>query len=924
MFHELRPLAFRMTPEAIAENQEFSAYPFWILNLPESLKISLRQAIARASNRPEEKVNIPIRALNKAARMLIPDLISIGSRVGQAKIQPWLYGYFDQETLREPASSEAIKQIVRSWIRTSLPKNIPPTTRSSLIQQATNDILRWDRKTINLTDWKLADNGTAKPYIENTPFNSFVLLPDLIAARLSKAEIIWGPHRLKFRRAPLTPGQSGIELISWPPLEYPERKYIWPFSVLLTLTLQTIPFQSFPELHCEVGIRRWAGPEITHLPGGAETCVYLLDRVPWIEGINYSNSFQVAPISWASIPASERKEGELPYHLTWDSELIQLLDDLHPKEAFPDPQLLKQNPSSFIQKESSFSGKSSAAIVFRNGILPAHGVGPGLMPRDRYIFAEGIAKILQPDLIFIPPLKRKEYAVGILPNPFFEKSKGKQPEPDEELEDKIVSLAGTEADRREALAQSIKHLSIEIRYQSDEVHQALRNAIQELLGYTATFDNEYTWVTPEITIKVRSQRLGPWGETLSIKPGSWETQYDRLREAINQRATTIASILTEVNGSVGVLIELDNFDKDDPKPALRIGFARKGYHTQFITPQPNTDDLREKEQHKLEKQLVQRARSAVRDLLRQLGVVGLPPLITPKKPRSKNGTLLSIPKSLHYLGFYLIKQSIASSTTHIAQTFPVIVHMASNSAGIQVMAPGFNNWLSYNEALIELIKRPNSSILKYAEIYQFLQDTLERCLSVFGDTLLFCDAENLRGSWKWLTNEKFTKKLPKELERYTQLRIVRLRTANHEIPEWYAQSEKDPYGSARGVFSIGDSEHVFASIQDKPPTAMNLSKDQSKVLQKKGDKEYDPRPNKTAWNPGIGEMAISCMNPDDALMCAVVATELRHHFASHFGSPTTLPLPLHLAALMKEYALPLAKPAKGIGSEQSDDDEQIL
>ena len=79
---------------------------------------------------------------------------------------------------------------------------------------------------------------------------------------------------------------------------------VWPYSVLLTLTLQTIPFQNFPVLHCDIGIRRWAGPKV-YLPKKVETSVYLLDQVPWIEGLAHNQCFQVAPIKWGYIPANQ-------------------------------------------------------------------------------------------------------------------------------------------------------------------------------------------------------------------------------------------------------------------------------------------------------------------------------------------------------------------------------------------------------------------------------------------------------------------------------------------------------------------------------------------------------------------------------------------------------------------------------------------
>jgi hypothetical protein len=46
-------------------------------------------------------------------------------------------------------------------------------------------------------------------------------------------------------------------------------------------------------------------------------------------------------------------------------------------------------------------------------------------------------------------------------------------------------------------------------------------------------------------------------------------------------------------------------------------------------------------------------------------------------------------------------------------------------------------------------------------------------------------------------NEHMTRTLPRELAQHERLRIVRLRTGDHEIPEWYAQRGEDEYGFAR-------------------------------------------------------------------------------------------------------------------------------
>ena len=70
-------------------------------------------------------------------------------------------------------------------------------------------------------------------------------------------------------------------------------------------------------------------------------------------------------------------------------------------------------------------------------------------------------------------------------------------------------------------------------------------------------------------------------------------------------------------------------------------------------------------------------------------------------------------------------------------------------------------------------------------------------------------------------------------------------------------------------------------------------------------KDIAPNPTVAAWNPSIVEMTVSCAEPNEALMCATVADELRHAMASHYNHPTVYPIPLHLASLIEEYVLPL-------------------
>jgi hypothetical protein len=899
VFNELRTLAFRIAPEV-----KTLPHQFVILGIPEDLKQLLRKELASTLNRDVEKTRPRISVLNKAVRMLVPDLISITRNADEAAVQPWLYGYGE-----EPASSIAMQQIMRSWIYTAFPPQMSDMTKSMLAGKITTESLTWRKRTVDLARWEMAANGTAtQPKAEKV--DRFVLLPDLMAARLCQpgVELGWGTHYLRFRRCPTAPGRSGAELISWPPLTYEGReKRLWPYSIVLTLTLQTIAFQPFPELHCDISVRRWAGPPIDYLPGGKETSVYLLDSVPWIEGIHHSNSFQVAPIAWQRVPKVEQKDAELGYRLAWNSDLVKLLDHLRARDRFPNPHELVEMPNAFLRDD----GKPSAAVVYRNGIDPAHEVGPGLMPIDRHHFAEQIREIFAPDLGFIDPPQRKKYQVAVPENPFAQKLD--EDEEQDELALEEEASPNLLAERRLAVANaSNRQLTLGIWYQSDIIRQALLQALHTLLGYPLVSEETYTWITDELTLRVQTRQLGSIGDSLDIKSGSGGRGHEeeRLRAAIRQRTDEIAATIPMVSERAAALIELDPaevFRGADPKYALRIGFAQKNWLTQFITPYKENKRLPEKQRQKEEAKIIHRATAAVRDLLRQCGVLGVQPQILNKRRTAHP----AIPDPLHYLGIWLIKQYAASSHTHIHQMLPLVVHMASDSREVFVKARGFTDWLSYPDTLLALANGQAQGVRKPREALPFIMDTLNRFIPTSPHIVLFYHAQNFRSAWPWLTNEHITKELPSPFSKYKDLRIVRVRTGEHETPEWYAQSEDIPYGFAKGIFALGESGHVFASIQEKPPTTQNLSKELSKGMSRaKADKEGNikniaPNPTVAAWNPSIVEMTVSCAQSDEALMCAAIADELRHSMASHYNHPTVYPIPLHLASLIEEYVLPL-------------------
>ena len=408
-YNELRTLSFRLASQNTVGQDTFN-----ILKFPEAWKNELRSLQAEIKNRPVDKTTVPIGLLNKAMRALVPDLIHIAPKAAQSEAQSWLYS-------TTPIDSKALYLIVNAWVKTQFFK-ASETSITNLLKKLKADDLVWQPTAIDVNEWTTEPNGTAKLGSDNT----FILLPHILAAKLSQDNVTihWHSQVLRFRRAPMLGTQS--ELVSWPPMKYKDSYW----SVVITFTVQTVPFQNFPVIHCDLSVRRWGSLPIQSLPADKDTSVYLLTSVPWLEGIPNSNSFQVAPIAWERVPSSQQQECQSKYRMKWGSNLAPLLDKLNPRHPFPAPQDIAKNPVSAL----NLNGSQSAALVYRNGINPEHRVGPGLSPADRRYLAEKIAELLAPEWELVEQLQRVNFKPAVPQNPFLPNSQTKQKHTSIELE----------------------------------------------------------------------------------------------------------------------------------------------------------------------------------------------------------------------------------------------------------------------------------------------------------------------------------------------------------------------------------------------------------------------------------------------------------------------------------------------------------
>jgi len=129
------------------------------------------------------------------AKPLVPDLISIMYGVGQTGRNPWLYSSME-------INKEALYLIIQAWIKTAFSK-ASAESRQRVLNELLFEDLQWQAKTLDLAKWETHSNSTAKP-----DSDSFIILPDYLAAQLSKPDVTFeiGSTVLRFRRAPVGRG----------------------------------------------------------------------------------------------------------------------------------------------------------------------------------------------------------------------------------------------------------------------------------------------------------------------------------------------------------------------------------------------------------------------------------------------------------------------------------------------------------------------------------------------------------------------------------------------------------------------------------------------------------------------------------------------------------------------------------------------
>lgn len=872
-FKILRPMAFKPLSEQAIPNQTFYKLAFpvrWYNELYQEWK-----QIKKSTSYDPEPVSLPTAALNKTLRAIVPDLIRV-MHIDSRKDLVWLYS-------SRPIDTADLLAIVRAWAEVCL-SEIPHATLYTMTAGFGADELIWQPCRLDAY-WTTHPNNTANPHGDY-----FTVLPYYLAAELSKYPFSIGDETFALKRYPLSPMHNGAELMGWEPVWYKHRKDTGAFAQYINLTLQSVPFCPEPLLYVHTGVRRFVNPEQKYLKHIKSAVIQT--SASWIQGQDYTHSFQVAELAL-------HKPSTGDWQLTWDDDLVKIIDKLQIGNPLP--------PASQILGRGQthrFDAHTSIMPVY-NTQVGSHVVSAGASVTDRVSVLDFVLEHISPAWVRVDDFSKLTNPVKtIATSPFAAKS-DKTPqvltsEENDEDEAEAESFLTTEAAARcERITKAmgpVAHLTI--CYQNEATLAAIKEEWQQLLGVAYDAQRGQFKTPSGFVLQMHIQKAGPLADALPIPAKTVkERAYTAAKSVRQQLIKSTFPDRSSEDSPAGVLFELadqDAFgDYDDPKQAIRQGFAAIGYLTQFINASTKKDDV---------ENLTHRVRRAVLDLLRQWGVSA--------RPVQFNDT--GLPSSMHYIGLWVLR---FNSRFDGPQTeLPVAVRIGSDYDDVWVKGPDFD-WTPYAKAQLLLSNSPSSyENVPAGPRRQKITLWLRSILSNLPDnTLLLTDTHNMRLIWKDLANGKLQQdrlelasQLSSPVTAHTGLRMVRLRQdQQHEAPQAYGVYHGKnglETGRAHGVF--GMAERVFVSVGQKPDSSKDSTKGTKYAPFSTSKSDRTDGPNYSVWNPRLLELTMVALQPnDDPALYASVVHQLRR-MSLQFNDTTTLPLPLHLADKLEEYVKP--------------------
>lgn len=912
----------------------------YALAFPEEWFEPLRLLQEERSGRRDKPNMIPIRSINATLRAFVPSLLTVPYAVRPTE-------HVDQQQEEQDGSGEVRE--VRHWLLAKQPIPIDHLWRviqawleqtysmcesfSEVLPLLQKEDLQWMPFSFRLESHR-SENGTAR-----LPRLAYRAIPALLADLLVEREASL-PVGQASRYLVRVPTEEGAELMTWPPVFVLKRKKKWGFSYTVKITLQTIVGQSEPRVHFHYGIRRWQSDtcydgQTFYLRG--KTSVYLRPTRSMYD-LPLPGTFTVGHIKG-------RRQNEIRIPV-WGNLLPQIARRLG--VPLPSAEQLTSRPKDWLDGKD---GVEAGIVYTTPRYHPiGTGIGHDvcedftqclvgklssdlllLPPFQPYrIPAKVEAHPLTKDFLEIAPEKRLEALVASVGKEVtievywqteavrdmlvdrvlavltrtrpqlmegWEHEENLSPE-EPSLEEFEELLEG--ADEEDVTEEEIADIEDEF-FSAQELihtedppkkrHQSRKRAPEP--PPPPAKDEEIIDLPGGGRLRVITRPLGSLSSPLFV-PDSEQTFDARI--ATNQRANNVVEMVEQAQEPTLTLIELPNY-RDlqvrrslrgrDPKHALRLGMAKRGRVTQFIT-------------NKVDESLRARCKSAVLDGLRQLGY--LPEAIAFEMKR------LTIPSPLLVVGIWFVRMTRKRAAVGIH--LPIVVLLSTAEQKIYAWLPHDQRIRLYREALLEMVQLHPEQVKKrkrqeaLGQLRQFLLGDLLKLGT--SDVVAFVSAQNARSTWQGLYNNAVpfdglrfeadenspqvrADKLP------IRLRLVRLRTnLRGEMPEWFIPGAK-PSETAQGLWIESGADpknnRIFYNIAGKPNTAP-----------KKAYQGKQQNPRETYRISSVVEvMPLIVHEVDDAALWAVAVDQWRR-MSFLTNDMTLFPLPLALAQKMGEYA----------------------
>ncbi|MET9512721.1 DUF3962 domain-containing protein [Streptomyces flavidovirens] len=923
-YDSVRTASWRPASPDASHIARYRALPF-----PEQWREALLDLCS--AGREKRWETVPTWRMDQVLQTFAPDLL-VRPRPSQYRGEGpdfWLYA---PPSPPDPLPDPALQGLLGAWLRDLRPE---PEHRSRVAEVRAlfqEEPPQWQQDVeVELLKCPTTAGGTAAP----DP-RQFQLTTDWLARRILSLEPYdFGAGRLRFRAMPRGPQDQGAELVSQALPHEGARGTEW-YSVVLNITLHTVPFEPLPRFHFHTHIRRYATRISAksgrlHLPFGRRTTVVLRPRVPWLTGAPLSDRFAVARLAW--LQGGYDWVGGGP---------AGMLRNVSLSDPFPDAGALLAAPAEWIQDDMR------AAVVYSTA-MGSHEVGAGLMSHQRSALTEWAEKALPEELRPTAPLVRTHLSGSTPANP--------RQDPSDKAKKAEANLRRAEA-RRKGAAFALSDLRSGVDAGAPPVLEArllwqtptMRDtAVAALMAHldlkgdggapdaSSVYDTgavALEWQMPELVVRLRCLKLSrSLGGDLPLPEGTRHSR-EAVTTALAVRRTQTAEFIAADQASpvpTLALVEIDRA-KDfsspahDPKFALRLGCADANVLTQFMAVPKKTKG------YNSEKNAEFRAAKAWDDGLRQLGV----------RVHPEHSLGQQLPQGLRYLATWMVRKN-ARSRTRWAGHVPVAVLVTPQPSGegtarVQGWDEQARAWVPYPVMLLQLTRR--AEVPRYAvpaprdtgepatlpswwtdrsQQRRAAEEWLEKVLrSVRGaPTVLLAHGQNMRSHWTWLQDgnvvaDKFRGGHAPARRLDPDLRIVRVRSARgRETAQWWGLNP-DP-NSANGLpahlwtdpsAALGEAR-VFWSTTPKAQT-FKLSVAADKLAPRvntKGKLTIDT--GEAAWNPGLVEVAVLGCHPQDGDVpeaLALAVHQLRQ--APDLPDALSLPLPLHLAGLSQEYVLP--------------------